>query len=76
MKVRYDREEDVLLIETTEAGHIDYAEHTGPFIAHFDRKGQLILLEVLDASEFIASLVKTTLRSHDTELTLAMGESG
>ena len=76
MKVSYDRDEDVLLIETSEAGDIDHAEHTGPFIAHFDRNGQLIILEVIDASEFIASLVKTTLRSHGTELILAMGESG
>jgi uncharacterized protein YuzE len=75
MKVSYDREEDILLIEATEDGLIDHAEQTGPFIAHFDESGQLILLEVLDASEFIASLVKTTLRSQGPELTLAIGDS-
>lgn len=60
MKVSYDREEDILLIETVEKGNIDHAEHTGPFIAHFGQSGQLILLEVLDASEFIATLLTTT----------------
>jgi len=70
MKVNYDRESDILLIEASEAGVIDHAEQSGPFIAHFDEQGQLILLEVLDASEFISSLIKTTLRSQDAELTV------
>ena len=73
MKVSYDREEDILLIEATEEGVIDHAEQSGSFIAHFDERGQLILLEILDASEFISSLIKTTLRSQGPELTVSVG---
>jgi uncharacterized protein YuzE len=57
MKVTYDREEDVLMIEVIPEGIIDHAEHSGPLIAHFTADGVLVLLEVLDASRFMASLL-------------------
>ncbi len=60
MKLKYDREEDILTIETASDGVVDHAEHTGPFIAHFDPTGRLVLLEVLDASDVLASMVKAT----------------
>jgi uncharacterized protein YuzE len=73
MKVSYDRETDILMIETTYEGAIDHAEHTGPFIAHFDPNGQLLLLEILDASEFLSSLLKITLRGQEQELLVPVG---
>ena len=72
MRLSYDREEDILMIETSPEGAIDHAEHTGSFIAHFSRDGQLLLLEILDASEFLSSLIKATLRSEEQELPLAV----
>jgi hypothetical protein len=39
MKLSYDREEDILMIETAPEGAIDHAEHTGPLIAHFRMDG-------------------------------------
>jgi len=62
MRVKYDKEEDVLVIETRSEGRIDHAEHVGPFIAHFDERGRLLLLEILEASEFISSLIKAALK--------------
>jgi hypothetical protein len=56
------------MIETAPDGAIDRAEHTGPFIAHFGPDGQLLLLEILEASEFLASLIKVTVRGHEQEL--------
>jgi len=73
MRVNYDREEDILMIETFPGGTIDHAEHTGPFIAHFDREGQLLLLEILDASQFLSSLIEVTLRGQEQELSPAIG---
>ncbi len=34
MNVRYDRTEDIILIELDPSGPIDHAEHTGPLILH------------------------------------------
>jgi uncharacterized protein YuzE len=63
MKLSYDRTEDILLIETVEAGVIDHAEQVDDFIAHFSQDGRLLVLEILDASEFLAELFKSTLRT-------------
>ena len=59
MKVRYSREDDVLLIELSEE-KIDYAEEAGPIIVHFAEDGKPVILEILDASEFIAELTLST----------------
>jgi hypothetical protein len=53
------------MIETASSGVIDHAEHSGPFISHFSREGQLLLLEILDASEFLSSLIKVSLRDQE-----------
>ena len=71
MRTRYDREEDVLMIEMADEGIINHAEHTGIFITHFDRDGQLLLLEILDASEFLSSVIKATIRGKEQELPLS-----
>ena len=68
MKIRYDRDEDILMIETASQGILDHAEHTESFIAHFDADGGLLMLEILDASEFLSTLIKTTLRSKSEAL--------
>jgi uncharacterized protein YuzE len=73
MRTRYDREEDILMIETADDGVIDHAEHTGPLIAHFDRNGRLLLLEILDASEFLSSLIKAAIRGKEQDLPLSVG---
>jgi len=73
MRLSYDREEDILMIEVVRDGIIDHAEHTGPFIAHLSQDGQLLLLEILDASEFLSSVIKATLRDREQELPLALG---
>jgi hypothetical protein len=70
MKLRYDRTEDILLIETSAAGKIDHAEHTGPIIAHFTERGELSLLEILHAADFLATMIKATSRGEELELDL------
>jgi len=73
MKVNYDREEDILMIEVAPKECIDHAEQQGPFIAHFSEEGKLVLLEILDASDLLSSLVKVTARGGQEKLTIAEG---
>lgn len=73
MKMNYNRTDDVLIIETMPGGVIDHAEQTGSLIAHFGREGQLLVLEILDASEFLSSLIKVAVKGQEQELPLATG---
>jgi uncharacterized protein YuzE len=75
MKLRYDREEDILMIESGEEGTVDHAEHAGRFIAHFGQGGRLLLLEILDASEFLSALTRAGLRGREEELPSHRGAS-
>jgi hypothetical protein len=63
MKINYNREEDVLLIELDASASIDQAEHIGSFIVHFDPQDKPVLLEILNASEFLSGLVKASMRA-------------
>jgi len=51
--MRYSPDEDILLYEVSQEP-IDYAEETGSVIVHFSKKGKPVLLEILDASKFLA----------------------
>jgi len=73
MKLTYDREEDILMIEVMPEGVIDHAEQAGPFISHLTETGRLALLEVLAASEFLSQIIKTTLRTEREEVSFAVG---
>lgn len=76
MKLTYDREEDILMIEVIPEGVIDHAEQAGPFISHLTETGRLALLEVLDASEFLSQIIKITLRTDYATKTITTGEGG
>jgi uncharacterized protein YuzE len=73
VKLRYDREEDILMIEVIPEGVIDRAEQAGPLIPHFTETGRLVLLEILDASEFLSQVIRAMLRSETEEVPLAVG---
>lgn len=55
---------DVLIFEVCE-GDIDYAEEVRQFIVHFDKKGLPILLEILDANEFLSQTMKIAMKSKE-----------
>lgn len=61
-----------MLIKTSEAGIIDHAEQVDDFIAHFSQDGRLLVLEILDASEFLAELLKSILRTSGEKLLAAV----
>jgi uncharacterized protein YuzE len=62
MKIHYDRNEDVLMLEISDEGKIDHAEQVDSVIVHFTASGEPVLLEILDASEFLSAIIKATMR--------------
>jgi uncharacterized protein YuzE len=60
-RIRYSKDVDAFLIELSEK-KIYYAKEEGQMIVHFSEDGEPILLEILEAKEFIlnslSSLVK------------------
>ncbi|MFZ5822067.1 MAG: DUF2283 domain-containing protein [Chloroflexota bacterium] len=63
MKINYNREEDILTIELDASAPIDHAEHNGSFIIHLSPEDQPVLLEILNASELLAGMVKASIRA-------------
>jgi uncharacterized protein YuzE len=64
MKIRYSRNEDILIIELSDE-KIDYAEEMEPIIVHSTENGKPVMLEILDASEFIAKISKIAMRAKE-----------
>jgi len=62
MKVVYDREADILSIELAPERPIDHAEQVGAFIIHFDPENRPVLVEILDASLFVGTLVQASFK--------------
>ncbi len=72
MKINYDGRGDTLSI-LVGRGRIIRAEEHGPIIANFDRKGKLVELEILSASnvfgDFVTALMKAKPGSKMIEVT-------
>lgn len=62
MKISYNREQDILMYEISDEP-IDYAEEVGNIIVHLTKEGKPVILEILDASEFLAETTKITMRT-------------
>jgi uncharacterized protein YuzE len=67
MKISYDRHHDIILLELSSSA-IDYAEKVGPIIVHFSKADKPVLLEILDASEVLSTIVKNSLRAKEEKL--------
>ena len=53
-KISYEPEADVLMWEVGKRAQIDFAEETGNVVVHFTKKGTPVLVEILEASKFLA----------------------
>ena len=62
MKLKYDREEDILTVELNEHALIDHAEHTETIILHISEADEPVLLGILHASDFLAPVLKVSLQ--------------
>ena len=63
LKVGYNAKDDVLTYEVSD-DPIDYAEEMDSVVVHFTKAGKLVLLEILDASRFLARTIRATKKAH------------
>ena len=68
MRLSYNREDDVLMIETAR-GKIDHAVESWPIILHLNKEGKPVLVEILRASEFLTQATRIGLKSRKETLT-------
>jgi len=66
MRIGYDRGADILMIEISDED-VDYAEEAGPMIIHFSKNGKPVLIEISDASEFLAEIMKISMKARSKE---------
>ena len=66
-RMRYDAEDDVLMIWFAEGEQVDHAEQIGKAILHVTEAGEPILLEILDARDFVADLVRSAMTPASAE---------
>jgi hypothetical protein len=66
-KVRYSKDIDALLIELS-TQPVEYAEESGQFIVHFNKEGQPVILEIMDAKNFLLTSLSSLMK--DTEASI------
>jgi uncharacterized protein YuzE len=63
-KIKYSRDVDALLVELSDKP-IDYAEEQGQMIIHFSKDGEPVLLEILDAKDFILNSLSSVVKEKE-----------
>ena len=63
-KVKYSKDVDALLIELSDK-KIDYAEEKGQFIIHYSTEGEPVLLEILDAKDFLLNSLSSLIKEEE-----------
>ncbi len=66
-KIRYSKDVDALLIELS-SEPVEYAEESGQFIVHFTKKGTPVLLEILDAKDFVLRSLSSLVNEKEAAL--------
>lgn len=66
-KIRYSDDADALLIELSEE-EIDHAQQSGSFIVHFSKEGVPVVLEILDAKEFVLGSLSSVVKGKQATL--------
>ena len=61
LRIRYDQEEDVLMVWFADNKKVDHAEQTGNSILHMTQDEEPVLLEILNAQDFVIDLVKAVM---------------
>ena len=67
MKMMYEREKDILIVKISD-DKIDHAEENDDIIIHFTEDKKPVLLEILDATEFIIKVISVGMRKDTKEL--------
>ncbi len=69
MKLRYDHEDDVMMIWFSQA-KVDHAEQNGDLIVHFSTNRKPVLLEILNASHFLKKASSSLPKQIRTQIAL------
>jgi hypothetical protein len=75
LRVIYEKGEDIVIVTFYPARRdepIDYAEEVGTIIVHFTKDEKPVLLEILDASEFLAEATKVAMRQGEGEVVVSV----
>ncbi len=68
MNLRYDKDDDILTVDQgLPEDTIEHAEEAGPVIVHFTADGRAILMEILDASDFLSAAIQAITNRQDGE---------
>jgi hypothetical protein len=62
MKIKYSRDVDILTLELDTDAPISHAEHVGQAIIHLSPENEPVLIEILQAREFVATLVEAVMQ--------------
>jgi hypothetical protein len=62
IKTKYSEDMDALLIELSDKP-VDVAEEHGPYIFHYADDGDLVLLEILGARDFVMGVMEGVFES-------------
>jgi len=66
-RIRYSKDVDILIIELSDKS-IDYAEEEWQIIIHFTKDGEPVLIEILDAKEFIMNSLSSLLKEEEVSI--------
>lgn len=62
MKIKYSRDVDILMLELDTDAPIDHAEHVGQTIVHLSPDHEPVLIEILQARDFVSALVDAVMQ--------------
>ncbi len=66
-KIKYSKDVDALLIELSDK-KIDHAEEEGQMIIHFSKDGEPVLLEILDAKDFVLNSLSSLMKEKEVAI--------
>ncbi|MBI5057631.1 MAG: DUF2283 domain-containing protein [Nitrospirae bacterium] len=66
-KIRYSKDVDALMVELSDKP-IDYAEEEGQVIVHFSHDGEPVLIEILDAKEFVLNMLSSVMNEKEVAI--------
>ncbi len=66
-KIKYSKDVDALLLELSDK-KIDYAEEEEQMIIHFSKDGEPVLLEILDAKDFILNSLSSLIKEKEVAI--------
>lgn len=65
-RISYEPEADVLTVEMSRTAPIDFAKEIGNIVVHFTKQGVPVLMEVLNASQFVSQAADLVHKRKDT----------